>query len=238
MFILIPMSWISFRFLNLTEGVTGGLITNFDDALGIITGTFGGFGLFFEILAGSVIGLALIFIFPVHWCLMYRPDDVLLILAVTLPWILTCIIISAIWAHSPRGGINSSLALGIGYAMVLSVVYLILAFLIPGGALVVDGLLLGLTDLPYLIAVLTSVLEGCLIGAIFGAFIGSLKYKPAGTKGKSKGKSRGREKVTEVSDVTRAIESAVIFEDAVCTNCGAKLVPDDLFCTKCGAKRS
>lgn len=238
MFILIPMSWISFRFLNLTEGVTGGLITNFDDALGIITGAFGGFGLFFEILAGSVIGLALIFIFPVHWCIMYRPEDVLLILAVTLPWIFTCVIISAIWAHSPRGGINSSLAVGIGYAMVLSVFYLILAFIIPGGALIVDGLFLGLTDLPYLIAVLTSVLEGCLIGAIFGAFIGSLKYKPAGMKVKSKGKSKGREKVTEISDVTRAIESAVIFEDAVCTNCGAKLVPDDLFCTKCGAKRS
>ncbi|MFW9864559.1 MAG: zinc ribbon domain-containing protein [Candidatus Thorarchaeota archaeon] len=234
MFILIPMSWISFRFLNLTEGVTGGLIVNFDDALGIITGTFGGFGLFFEILAGSVIGLALIFIFPVHWCIMYHPEDVLLILAVTLPWILTCMIISAIWAHSPRGGINSSLAVGIGYAMVLSVLYLILVFLIPGGVLIVDGLFSGLTDLPYLLAILTSLLEGCLIGAIFGAFIGSLKYKPAGMKGKSK----GREKATEVSDVTRAIESAVMFEDAVCANCGAKLVPDDLFCTKCGAKRS
>jgi len=32
------MAWISFRFLNLTGGVTGGLIENIEDALSAISG--------------------------------------------------------------------------------------------------------------------------------------------------------------------------------------------------------
>ena len=58
MIILIPMAWISFRFLNLTEGLTGGLIENIDDALITITGNLpAGAGFFVEILAGAIIGL-------------------------------------------------------------------------------------------------------------------------------------------------------------------------------------
>jgi len=237
MLCLIPMAWISFRFLNLTEGLTGGLIENIDDALGIITDELGDIGLFVEILAGAFIGLGLIFLFPIHWCIFYRPENVMLIIAVTVPWILCCVITSGIFAHSPRGGIHSSLAIGIGYAFILSIAYLVLSLVIPLGSAILDGVLIGLTDLPYLVAVLTAILEGCLVGAVFGGFIGSLKYKPGGIKG-SKAKSKGKEEVTEISDVNRAIESSVMMGKTTCTNCGAKMTSDDLFCTNCGANRS
>lgn len=234
---LIPMAWISFRFLNLGEGITGGLLQNVDDALGVITGLLGSWGLIIEIIAGAFIGLALLFIFPIHWCIQYRPDDIGLIIAVTLPWILCCVITSGIFAHSPRGGIHTSLAIGIGYAIPLVVIYLVLIIVSPFGigSAIIDGLLLGLTDLPFLVAVLLSILEGTLVGAVFGGFIGSLKYKPGGAKAK-KAKSKGKEEISEVSDVNRAIESSVMGTEVICTNCGAKLTTDDLFCTNCGAK--
>ena len=82
--------------------------------------------------------------------------------------------------------------------IILSVIYIILSFIVVPTIApttigdLIEGVMLGLTDLPYLIAVLTSILEGCLVGAVFGAFIGSLKYKPAGTKAK-KVKSKGEE---------------------------------------------
>jgi hypothetical protein len=229
------MAWISFRFLNLTEGLTGGLIENIDDALSIITGALGNWGgLAIEIAAGAIIGLVLVFLFPIHWCIYYRPEDIGLIIAVTAPWILCCVIASGLFAHSPRGGIHTSLAIGIGYAIILTIGYIALA--IAGYAFILDGLLEGLTDMPsYLVAILTSILEGCLVGAVFGAFIGSLKYKPAGAKGK-KGKSKGKKEITELSEANKAIESSLVSTATKCTNCGAKLVSDDLFCTNCGAK--
>ncbi|MFX1391882.1 MAG: hypothetical protein ACFE9Z_17595, partial [Promethearchaeota archaeon] len=145
---LIPMAFISFRFLNLTEGVTGGLITNIDDAIETLTSSLGGIGILLQLLAGMFIGAVLIFLFPIHWCLFYRPDDVMLIIAVTIPWILCCAITSGLFAHSPRGGMHTSFAIGIGYAIILSLIYVILAVVIPGGigSAILDGLLLGLTD--------------------------------------------------------------------------------------------
>ena len=235
MLVLIPMSWISFRFLNLTEGLTGGLIVNIDDALTTITEALPAGSLFVEILAGAFIGLALVLLFPIHWCIYYHPEDIGLVVAVTFPWILCCVIASGLFAHSPRGGIHTSLAIGIGYAIILTVGYIILSFTLIG--VVLDGLLLGLSDLPYLLAVLTSILEGCLVGSVFGAFIGSLKYKPAGAKGK-KGKSKGKKEITEMSEENKAIESSLVSVATKCTNCGAKLISDDLFCTNCGAKMS
>ncbi|MFW9896392.1 MAG: zinc ribbon domain-containing protein [Candidatus Thorarchaeota archaeon] len=236
MILLIPMAYISFRFLNLTEGVTGGLIQNFEDALSSITSLIpGALGPVIEILGGMIIGLALIFIFPIHWCLFYRPEDIMLILAVTLPWILCCVIVSAIFAHSPKQAIHTSLAIGIGYSIILVIIYFLFSSFL--GAAILDGILLGLTDLPYLLAVLTAVFEGCLIGAVFGGLIGSLKYKPEGAKSK-KVKSKGRERVPEISDVNKAIESSAMAVEISCSNCGAKLTTDDLFCTNCGAKRA
>jgi hypothetical protein len=234
------MAYISFRFLNLTSGVTGGLLENFEEALGSITALIGFGGPFIEIAAGALIGMALIFLFPIHWCIFYRPEDVGLIVAVTVPWILCCAITSGLFAHSPRGGINTSLAIGLGYMIPLTVIYLVLAIAFPVGSAVLDGLLLGLADLPFLIAILTSIFEGCLVGAVFGAFIGSLKYKPGKGKGIAKPRiQKVKDEEADVSEPTfekssdvKEAESAEPF----CTNCGAKLAPDDDFCTNCGKK--
>ena len=236
MFCLIPMAYISFRFLNLGEGITGGLIQNIDDALGAISSLLGAGGVFIEIIGGMLIGVALIFLFPLHWSIFYRPEDIGLLLAVTLPWILCCVITSGIFARSPKQGIHTSLAIGIGYVIILIVIYLVLVFAFPLGSVILDGIILGLTDLPYLVAVLTAVFEGCLVGAVFGGFVGSLKYKPKGAKGK-KVKSRGKAEVSELSEESRAIERSLFPEKTSCSNCGAKLAIDELFCTNCGAKK-
>ena len=245
MLCLIPMAWISFRFLNLTEGVTGGLIQNVDDALGAISGFLGAGGIFLEILFGMIIGAVLIFLFPIHWCLYYRPDDIGLLIAVTVPWILCCVITSGLFAHSPRGGVHTSLAIGIGYAIILTTVYIILAVAIPFGigSAILDGILIGLTDLPFLVAVLTAVLEGCLVGAIFGAFIGSLKYKPKGVKGKKKKKKeKFKDDSSELPELfpmeNKQTKSTITSTSDFCNNCGAKLTIEDLFCTNCGAIKS
>jgi hypothetical protein len=231
------MAYISFRFLNLSEGITGGLIQNVDDALGSISSLLGGAGgIAIEIIGGALIGVALIFLFPIHWSIFYRPADVGLIIAVTLPWILCCVITSGIFARSPKQGVHTSLAIGIGYAIILTVIYLVLIIAYPSGSVILDGIMLGLTDLPYLLAVLTAIFEGCFVGAVFGGFVGSLKYKPEGAKGK-KVKSRGKLKVSELSEESRAIESSVLAEESSCSSCGAKLTIDDPFCTNCGAKR-
>ena len=220
-------SWISFQFLDLTSSVTGGLIENLNVALGAI-GTLipGIFGQIISILGGILLGLVLILIFPIHWCLTYRPDDIMLLISVTLPWILACSMITAINAKSPGKGIRTSLAIGIGYLILALVGYFLLGMIpIVGG--IVDGLVLGLTDLPYVLAVSTAIIEGCLVGAVFGGFIGALKYKPTGEGGKQKSK-KIKSKVEDDNEPT--------LDDPHCTNCGAKLVPDNDFCTNCGMK--
>ncbi|MFW9988249.1 MAG: zinc ribbon domain-containing protein [Candidatus Odinarchaeota archaeon] len=239
---LIPMALVSFRFLNLTEGITSGLIVNIDDAIAKISNIFGDFGIIVELLISMSFGAILIFLFPIHWCLFYDPNDVLLLIAVTVPWILCCAITSGLFAHSPRGGVHTSLAIGIGYAIILSLVYIILALVIPFGfgSAILDGFVHGLTDLYYIPAVLTAILEGTLVGAVFGAFIGSLKYKSKG------GKEKKKKKKTKVKD--EGLETGEMFAREVveevkaptsdyCKNCGAKLTSEDLFCINCGAKK-
>ena len=230
MLCLIPMAWISFSFLDLTSSVTGGLITNLNDAIasiGILLG-MGAVGDILSLVAGAFLGLILILLFPIHWCIFYRPDDVLLLISVILPWILCCTITSAIFSHSPRGGIHTSLAIGIGYLIPAMVIYLLIP-LIPGGfgsliAGVVDGAVSGLTDLPYLLAVFTAILEGCLVGAVFGGFIGSLKYK-----------SKAQHKVTKSKGKVEEAEEPSLDSSELCPNCKAKLVPGNEFCTNCGS---
>ena len=228
MVFLVPLSWISFSLLDLTYSITGGLV----DDLNVVIVSLGGGALGF--IASAFLGLVMILLFPIHWCLTYRPDDVLLIISVILPWVLTCTITSAISAHSPRGGIHTSLAIGIGYIIVGFAFYFILPTIINMFVLglgsfapvVIDGLSWGLTNLPYLLAVFTAVLEGCLVGAVFGAFIGSLKYKPAGGKAKVKKKKVKAEEIGEPS----------LDGTDFCTNCGAKVPPGVDFCTNCGSK--
>jgi hypothetical protein len=240
MLCLIPMAWISFSFLNLSAGVTGGLIEDLEVAIANLGSILPGIGGFIGIIGGAFIGLILIFIFPIHWCLFYRPDDVLLIIAVIVPWILCCSITSALFAHSPRGGIHTSLAIGIGYMIPAILIYFIIPmivnnFLPGGGALVtgiLDGLASGLTDLPYVLAVFTAILEGSLVGAVFGGFIGSLKYKPKSGVGKVKSK---KAKVISTDDGEPTLEKSASMD--ICSNCGTKIAPGDDFCTNCGAKK-
>jgi len=227
MFCLIPMAWISFSFLHLSESVTGDLILNLDEAItSLATLLLPKVGPILSFIASAFLGLFMILIFPIHWCIFYKPNDVMLIIAVVLPWILTCTITSAIFAHSPRGGIHTSLAIGIGYLIPAVVIYIVLSFIpIIGG--VVDGAVSGLTDLPYLLAVFTAILEGCLVGAVFGGFIGSLKYKP--TEGTDQPKVKKSKSKTK-EDYEPSLDSSVL-----CPNCKAKLAPGDEFCTNCGS---
>ncbi len=229
MFCLIPMAWISFSFLHLTESVTGDLILNLDEAIiSLASLLLPKVGPILSFIASAFLGLFMILIFPIHWCIFYNPNDLELLIAVVLPWILTCTITSAIFAHSPRGGIHTSLAIGIGYLIPAMGIYLLIP-LIPGGygALiggVVDGAVSGLTDLPYLLAVFTAILEGCLVGAVFGGFIGSLKYK--GTAQPKAKKSTGKSEESEEPSLDSS---------ELCPNCNAKLVPGNEFCTNCGS---
>jgi len=228
---LIPMAWISFSFLDLTGSITGGLVTNLGSALGALGAFLGPMGAFIGIIGGALIGLILIFLFPIHWCLFYRPDDVMLIISVIVPWVLCCTITSAIFAHSPRGGIHTSLAIGIGYMIPSMIIYFILPAIPVAGSLIagiIDGLASGLTDLPFALAVFTAILEGCLVGAVFGGFIGSLKYKP--DDGTPKKVKKSKSKTEDVAEPT-------LDSSDFCTNCGAKLTPGDDFCTNCGSKK-
>ena len=230
MIFLLITSYISFQLLDLTKSVTGGLIENLNLALSGLGSLLGGVGGVLGFLASAFMGLILILLFPIHWCLIYRPDDVILLISITLPWILACSMICGINAKTPGKGIRTSLAIGIGYLILALLVYFLLP-LIPvigpfiGG--IIDGLALGLTDLPYVLAVSTAILEGCLVGAVFGGFIGALKYKPAGSEGKQKTKKTK----TKVED-----DKEPSLDGAHCTNCGAKLVADNDFCTNCGMK--
>jgi len=230
MIFLLLTSWISFPFLDLTYSVTGGLIQNLNVGLASLGSLIPGFGSIIALIVGPILGLLLILIFPIHWCLIYRPDDVILLISVTLPWILACSMICGINAKTPGKGIRTSLAIGIGYLILALLVYFLLPMIPMVGPLIggiIDGAVTGLTDLPYVLAVSTAILEGCLVGAVFGGFIGALKYKPAGSGGKQKTKKTK----TKVED-----DKEPSLDGAHCTNCGAKLVADNDFCTNCGMK--
>ncbi len=250
MLLLVPISYIFFRFLNLGESITGGVISDFPAAITAILGLLGLDGPIINIIAGILIGLALVFLFPIHWCILYRPDDIGLILAVTLPWILCLAITSALRARSPREGIYTSFAICIGCIILNIIIYFIMPLIVnalaPGYGsatfIILNGLSTGLTDLPYLLAVITAILEACLVGAVFGAFVGSLRYKGMGdAKKKKKIKVKVKEETTETSElISREIDeekTIVTLASNTCSNCGANFVTEDLFCTNCGAKK-
>lgn len=234
MILLALFSWVSFSLLDLTSSITGGLIEDLNVALSSLTTFLPAAGGILSFFIGMFLGLIMILFFPIHWCLYYRPDDVLLLISVILPWVLACTVTSAISSKTPKKAIHTCLAIGIGYIIVTFLIYLIIPLILGRivsglGSLVaglIDSLSMGLTGLPYLLAVFTAILEGCLIGAVFGAFIGSLRYKPAGGKKKVKKK----EKKVEVSS------EPTLDSTAICTICGTKIPPGVDFCTNCGAK--
>ena len=230
MIFLFLASWLMIlKPFDITSNITGGLIQNLDDALASLGAFLPKFGGVMTFLAGALLGLVLVLIFPIHWCLMYHPDNVMLLISVTLPWILACSTISAINAKTPDQGIRTSLAIGIGYLIISLVTFFLLPFIsdIPNIGPIINGLTTGLTDLPYILAVSTAILEGCLVGAVFGGFIGALKYKPKGDSGKQKS-MKSKAKFEDDTEPT--------LEDSHCTNCGAKLVPGNDFCNNCGMK--
>ena len=229
-FLFLTSLLMMFEPFDITSRVTGGLIENLNDALASLGTILPGIGDVLGIILGALLGLILILIFPIHWCLMYRPDDIMLLISVTLPWILACSAICAINAKTPSKGIRTCLAIGIGYLIIALLVYFLLPSIPMVGPLIggiVDGLATGLTDLPYVLAVSTAILEGCLVGAVFGGFIGALKYKPKGDSDKKK---------TKKSKTKSDEDKEPSLDDSHCTNCGAKLVPENDFCTNCGTK--
>ena len=248
MVFLAVFSWISFAFLGLTSNITNGLIENLEDALAQLGTLLPVLGPFLGVLVGAFLGVIMICFFPIHWCIFYRPDDVMLLISVMLPWILAGVVTAAISAHSPRGGIHSALAIGIGYAIPMVAIFFLLPFIVglflPGGAELIrgifNGLSAGLTDLPYLFAVFMALLQGSLIAAVFGAFIGALKYKPqpggvSAAKGKKK---KGKEEAEYREPTLDEPEEISSTDDLFCTNCGAKFVDESPFCTNCGAKKT
>ena len=119
--------------------------------------------------------------FPIHWLLIYRPDEIGMAFAMVIPWILAIGISAVIFARSAREGIFIGLYLAIGYLIVGMAAYFGITALLsstPEAAGMFIGAFQGLTGLNPALAILFSVLEGCLVGGIFGALIGSLKYKP------------------------------------------------------------
>ncbi len=241
MIIFIPMAYLSFTTLNLLEMVTGGLIQNIGAVTAIIPSEYQWVGF----LAFGFAGVFLLNLFPVHWALMTDPGDIPLLLALIIPWILTGIIIAALFAHSPTGGFTSSIAVGIGYFIIMVIIYFAVGAIgnqIAGGmgfdfSSLLNDIASGLTDLPFLAAAGAAAFEGAAIGGVFGAFIGSLKYKGEGgsssKKSKSKSKDKSKRKEPSFSERSAASSSAT---SGFCKNCGAKLIPDDEFCTNCGAK--
>ncbi|MFX1392365.1 MAG: hypothetical protein ACFFAH_02220 [Promethearchaeota archaeon] len=196
---MIPTAYICFVSFDTLSLITGGLIQNI---LGLASG-FGTIGMF---IFGAFLGVGLVCIFPIHWALINHPDNILLLLALVLPWIITCSIASALFAHSPRGAIHTSLAVGIGYFIVMLIPYIIFSFLLsqaglPGGT-IIDSITIGLTGMPWVLSTLTATMEGAGVGAVFGAFVGSLKYKP---EGKEKKKKKSKKSKNELESMVEPI---------------------------------
>lgn len=252
MLCLIPMAWISFTFLDLGSAITGGVITNLGEALGTLSSMLsmlGPLGALIPILGGAAFGIILLMLFPLDWILIYRPDEPMMMLAVVLPWILCCTLTAAIFAHSPKGGLTTSVAIGLGYMIPTIVIYLLIPVIlnmILGGVgfpidlsfitELINDIFEGLTDRPFVLAVITAILEGCLIGGVFGAFIGSLKYKPGEEGEKVKSYAEPEFSTAEKGEVEKKAAIASTEATNFCMQCGAKLEPEDTFCTKCGAK--
>jgi hypothetical protein len=244
MLCLIPMAWFAFNVLDLGAAITGGLFIGIGDAIDTafsllpLPGLLAGFVPF---IIQGFLGIIMLWYFPLHWALYYRPDDITMALAIVLPWMLVGTITAALFCKKARQGFDTGLAVGLAYALFIGVIpFAILSFVpLPGGFDVIaifNGLFGGMTDLPYLWAVVTSCVEGGLIAGVFGALIGSLKYKPENqleTKKVKKAKKKKAEpKIAATVDTTGSTSTSGM----ACPNCGSKVIPGDPFCPNCGTK--
>ncbi|TFG24356.1 MAG: hypothetical protein EU532_12655 [Promethearchaeota archaeon] len=173
MLLMIPIAYATFYIFDLISILTGGLIQNFAGLARVL----GGPVIFFFISA--LLGVSLICLIPVHWALYTQPGNIMLMLALILPWIICCSIMALLTAKNPEEGIFTSLAIGLGFFIIFAAFYAIISLLLArfGGAAIIDGLSIGLTGLPFLLAVLLATMEGAGIGAVFAALIGSIKLE-------------------------------------------------------------
>ena len=224
---MIPIAYACFVAFDTFALITGGFIRN-------IVYLFASFGPAAMFVIGAFLAIGVVCMVPIHWALINQPNNVLLLLALVLPWIITCSISSALFAHSPRGGIHTSIAIGIGYFIIMLIPYLVLSLLLSqaglGGNLIVDNLIMGITGLPWILSALTATMEGTGVGAVFAALVGSLKYKPEESQKKPKKAKKSKDELKEMPEPTFEIKDR-------CEKCGNALLPTDDFCTECGTKK-
>ena len=138
MLCLIPMAWFSFNVLDLGSAVTGGLFIGIGDAMDTaFTTAFAAAGITGGFLTGFVpfivqglLGIIMLWYFPLHWALYYRPDDIGMALAIVLPWMLTGTITAALFCKKARKGLTTGLAVGMAYALFVGVFPLIISAII------------------------------------------------------------------------------------------------------------
>ncbi|MBN2157393.1 MAG: zinc ribbon domain-containing protein [Candidatus Lokiarchaeota archaeon] len=251
MLCLIPLAWFSFNVLDLGAAITGSLFIGIGDAIDTafslvpLPGFLAGF---IPFIIQGILGIMMLWFFPLHWALYYRPDDIGMALAIVLPWLLVGTITAALFCKKARQGFDTGLAIGLGYALAIGVFPIAIQAIVNaalGGAglpgifdlmAVLNGLFSGMTDLPYIAAVLTACVEGGLIAGVFGALIGSLKYKPGGdletTKVKKAKKKKAEPKIATVTDSSVSTST----KGLLCPNCHSKVVLGDPFCPNCGTK--
>ena len=250
MLCLIPMAWFSFNVLDLGAAITGSLFIGIGDAMDTLFATVlppeaGFLSGFVPFIVQGFLGILMLWFFPLHWALWYRPDDIGMAMAIVLPWLLVGTISSALFCKKAKQGFDTGLAVGLAYALGIGLIpFIVLSFLpLPIDIMgVFNGLFGGMTDLPYLWAVILSCVEGGLIAGVFGALIGSLKYKPEGglaTPKTKKGKKakKVRSKKTEPTITTApTLDGSSTSSGMSCPNCSSKVVPGDPFCPNCGTK--
>jgi hypothetical protein len=174
MLLMLLTAYATFYIFDLIALLTGGLIQNFFVLTRAIGGPLIGF------LISSFVGVFLICLIPIHWALINQPDNVMLMLALVLPWIFCCSIMALLTARNPEEGIFTSIAIGLGLFIIMAAIYFVLAVVLArfGGGALLNNASIGLTELPFLLATFLATMEGAGIGAVFAALIGSLKYEP------------------------------------------------------------
>ncbi|TFH29117.1 MAG: hypothetical protein E4G98_04375, partial [Promethearchaeota archaeon] len=126
---LIIMAGVSFTFFGLTNAVTGSLFVNVGDAIsGLLSLAFdnANLGVLGTVLIGGIVSIISILIFPIHWLLIYRPEEAGMALALMIPWVL-CVGISALlFAKSAKQGFLIGVWLAVGYIVWGLIIYILL----------------------------------------------------------------------------------------------------------------
>ncbi|TFG01528.1 MAG: hypothetical protein EU539_13960 [Promethearchaeota archaeon] len=175
MLLMIPIAYTFFYLFDMPRLLTGGLIQNFF-ALGSAIGPL----IFFFIAA--FLGVFIICLVPIHWVIIYTPGDLFgidLLLAIALPWIACCSLMALLTSKNFWDGIFTSLAIGLGFFIVMLVIYLGASVILApiGGGAILDGIAIGLSDSPFLLAAFLATMEGAGTGCAFAALIGSIKQE-------------------------------------------------------------